>query len=130
MSTQVGGLVAVALLVAGCGADPAAPPPAARYRLTLEASGTELRGALLSIGGASGEVTVLAGGDVLAEVTPGASPFVLLIGPLEGNAVLEVDAATPGTAPSVAIMDASAGAAEGYRRVAAATVTASWEGVR
>jgi hypothetical protein len=82
------------------------------------------------IGGASGEVTVLAGEAVLAEVTPGSSPLVLLIGALEGDAVLEVAAATPGTAPTVAIVDASAGSAEGYRRLAPSVVTASWEGVR
>jgi len=123
-------LVAVTGLLAGCGSDPAAPAPAVRYRLTLDAAGTELRGALLSIGGASGEVTVLGGNGVLAEVSQGTSPLVLLIGPLEGGAVLEVAAATPGTPPVVAVVEASAGAAEGYRRVAPSEVVASWEGVR
>jgi len=122
-------LVTVTGLLAGCGLDPAAPAPPTRYRLTLEAADTELRGALLSLGGASGEVTVLGGAAVLAEVSPGTSPLVLLIGPLEGDAVVEVSATTPGTPPVVAVVEASAGSSEGYRRVPAGEVVASWEGV-
>lgn len=122
------GLLAGAiLLLAACSSGSVAPEPTTTYRLRLE--GADLRGALISLGGVSGEVQVLADG-VLAEVTAGAAPLVLLVGSLDGAELLEVRTAEPGTAPTAAIVEASGGQASGYRRMTAGEVTVEWVEVR
>lgn len=120
-------LTGAVLLAAACSAGSVAPEPATTYRLRLE--GADLRGALISVGGVSGEVELLAEG-VLAEITGGAAPLVLLVGPLDGTELLEVQTAVPGTPPAAAIVEASGGQASGYRRMSGSEVTIEWVEVR
>ncbi len=123
-------LLLLAIAGAGCGSSsPAAPPPPTTYRLRLTAAGGEPHSALVSLGGISGEVRVVAAGGVLSRVSAGTSPLVLLVGPLADQELLEVQTVTPGTAPQAAVVSASAGAASGYRRLAGAEVTVEWVAV-
>ncbi len=120
---------AALMLVAGCGSGPSAPAPTETYRLRLAAAAGEPGSALVSLGGISGAVTVVAGTGVLARVGDGGSPLVLLVGPLGNRDLLEVTTATPGTPPSVAVVDASLGAGGQFRRLAPTEVTVTWVAV-
>jgi hypothetical protein len=125
----ISGLCLAGGALVGCASPPSVPEPTAVYRLRVAGESEAPRAVLLSLGGLSGDVTILADDAVLAQVTPGTAPLVLLVGPLSGKDLLEVRTATPGTPPAVALIDASAGSAEGYRRMVASEVVVSWEGV-
>lgn len=122
-------LLAGSLASCGGGSGPGGTTPSTTYRLRLSADAGEPHSALVSLGGISGQVTVVAGTGVLARVGDGTSPLVLLVGPLADRELLEVTTATPGTPPSVAIVDASAGATAGYRRLAPGAVSVEWVAV-
>lgn len=125
--TTIGG--AVALLAAiGC-SGPSEPDPIETYRLEVSSGAVEPRSLLLAIDGIEGDVTVLVGGSALTRVATGAPQRVLLIGDLTAAAVLEVEAATPDVPPTVTVLDASAGASDGYRRLQASEVQLEWVGV-
>ncbi len=123
-------LIGVALLlVAGCGESPSTPPPTETYRLQLDSPAGEPGSALVSLGGITGAVQVVAGSGVLARVGDGANPLVLLVGPLGNRDLFEVTTATPGTPPSVAVVDASLGPSGQFRRLASSEVTVTWVAV-
>lgn len=122
-------LGAAFVLLVGCGGGPSTPPPTETYRLRLSATAGEPGSALVSLGGITGTVTVVAGTGVLARVGDGGSPLVLLVGALGDRDLLEVTTATPGTPPNVAVVDASLGAGGQFRRLAPAEVTTTWVAV-
>jgi hypothetical protein len=122
-------LAVLAWLVVGCTGETVVPDPIEVYRLEVVSGGVAPRSLLLSLDGTEGPVAVLAGGTVLNRVSADAAPRVLLIGPLAGTAVLEVRTATPDMPPSATVLDASAGAADGYRRLGASEVELEWVGV-
>jgi hypothetical protein len=98
----------------------------------MRASSTEgaLGALLVSVSGAREAPVLLPVSGVIGSSTSTMEPArLLLVGPLDGSALLEVRAATPGVAPNAVVIEASSGAAGGYRSIAANTVLVTWVAV-
>src|SRR5690606_2675564 len=110
----------------GC-RDSTAPEQPPSYLLKLTGEGAALRSVLVTIEGITGEPTLLVGGTMKSIVMQSGSGYrVLLIGAIDGTELLEVKAASAPATPTATVLDASAGASAGYRRMGAGEVRADW----
>ncbi len=117
-------LAAVAMV--GC-KDSAGPEEPPSYRLKVTGEGTALRSVLIGIEGITGEPTILVGGTMKSIVLPSGSGYrVLLIGSIDATDLLEVKAASASVTPTATVLDASAGASAGYRRMGVGEVSVEW----